>query len=186
MHEGQKSEPHTSEQDRQTCWLLLDMYKHYFKTKILLWWPQLLTIDSREDQHFRMGNRWKGNQVCPSCDKSTSIQCRGQWYGDRAKKREFKDCFSRFVQNEHAQFEQHHPGSKSSLWTSIEVLAELQGFQSSKIWQASLKASCPFLLEENCWSSSWAFHTPNKWPQGCNTPRPGQSLEHGPSTSQVR
>lgn len=28
---------------------------------------------------------------------------------------EFKDCFSRFVQNEYAQFEQHHPGSVSSV-----------------------------------------------------------------------
>lgn len=40
---------------KQTCWLLLDMYKHYFETEDGTLTTTLST-DSGKAQHFRTGN----------------------------------------------------------------------------------------------------------------------------------
>lgn len=142
----------------------------------------------REDWHFRVRDtleqkKRKRGLFFPWWEHQHSVTRTMTW--GQKEEEGIQGLFSSFVQSEHALFEQHHVGSVSSavknFQLSLKCLLNFRVFSVLRFdQQALLKASFPLLLEENCWSSSWAFHTQSKWPQGLRYPEtrafPGAGL----------
>lgn len=148
---------------RQTCRLLLDTYKHYFKTEDTTLMTVLPTTASREDQHFRIGNTGTDKRETRFVLHVT----RAPAFSDKDNKirTERGRVFSRTVltvlpKRECTLFEQHR-----MIWAvccqQLNVLFSLKCLLGCRVFrvlrfdqQASLTGSLPSLSEEHCRSSS--------------------------------